>query len=224
MDENEKVEGESREMMEELCGPSAAAVASAAEDESAANAAAPVDPCVACKEQQANALLSELALRHQAEDRVRDLIDAALRDQAAREAAEAERDAAIVERDARIADEALRAQRVDVEALRAKVEAMRKNLMAVDARADERHVAALRARDVECEAQVAAVRAEEQAAAAQLAGLRAGDAARVEAIQEAMGAIWAFDRRDRAAATARTEGELRRQLTQILSVAFVLPQ
>jgi len=193
MNENEDQGTVTAAATEDLCGPSAAAVASAGEAEAEAEA---VDPCVACKERQSNALLSELALRHQAEDRVRDLIDSALRDQAAREAAETER--------------------VDVDALRYKVVALRKNLAAVDLRANERFAARWREKDEEVEMQIAAVRAKLQRALEELAAVRDGEQTRVEAINAAMKLIWAFDRRDRGA--PQNAAEAVAELRQILSV------
>ena len=195
MNENEDQGTVTAAATEDLCGPSAAAVASAGEAEAEAEAEA-VDPCVACKERQSNALLSELALRHQAEDRVRDLIDSALRDQAAREAAETER--------------------VDVDALRYKVVALRKNLAAVDLRANERFAARWREKDEEVEMQIAAVRAKLQRALEELAAVRDGEQTRVEAINAAMKLIWAFDRRDRGA--PQNAAEAVAELRQILSV------
>ena len=251
MDENEKVMDESREMMEELCGPSAAAVESAVEDEAAANAEmesfcdaaealisatteVPVlsertenASCQECKEKQAKALLSEMALRHEAELR---------RDQALahhvwvldeKKKVESERDAALAERDARVLDEQVRAQRVDIEALRTKVELMKKNLIAVDARADERFDEALREKDRSCERRVAELLETERASVrgivekatadmAPLSSIRAGEAVRVEAINTAMETIWATGRRDKGA--PKNDRELVVALTQILSV------
>ena len=252
MSENKQVMDESREMMEELCGPSAEAVASAVEDEAAANAevafcdaaeeliaaspeisAAVVERAVqvGCDdfaEAHARALLREVELRHAAEG-VSKLM-AVARDQALELADKANADllVAIVERDMRVKDEALRAQRVDVEALRAKVELMKKNLIAVDARADERFASALHEKDAACEQRVKDLLEAERRSnialveksaqdVADLAAVRAGEAVRVEAINTAMETIWAASRRDRGA--PRNDRELVVALTQVLSAA-----
>lgn len=201
-------------------------------------------PCVECREHQANALLSELSLRHAAEERRDEALVELRRAFEERQRAETERDAAIGERDARIADEALRAQRVDVEALREKVLLMKKNLAAVDARADERYALDRRLLAEDCEKriadtlsaaqvsiqqalaaakeEVAAVRAEVQPAIDELAKVRAGEQVRVEALNAAMELIWATGRRDKGA--PRNDRELVVALTQILSAARVHAQ
>jgi len=179
-------------------------------------------PCPECRERQANALLRELALRHDAEARRDEALVELRRAFEARQAAEAERDAALAERDARVLDERLRAQRVDVEALRAKVELMRKNLAAVDARADERFTANLRAKDAEVAERIAAVRAEVQPAIDELTAVRAGEQARVTALNAAMELIWASGRRDKGA--PRNDRELVVALTQVLSIGGKEPQ
>ncbi len=229
-------------------GPVDGAQAAAAEAEAAAlkeqalcAAAAGADAgrCDDCEAAHARALLREVELRHAAEATLLEAQNLNVHLNARMQAAERERDAAIVERDARIADEALRAQRVDVEALRAKVEAMRKNLVAVDARADERYALDRRLLAENCEvkigevlaesreyvqqelaaakAEVAAVRAEVQPAIDELAAVRAGEAVRAEAINVAMAMIWAFDRKDRGA--ARSHFDLLMHLRNVLSAA-----
>jgi len=241
MSENKQVMDESREMMEELCGPSAAAVESAVEDEAAAiqevaertSAEALIelsreDRCTDCLHDHSASLLREVELRHEAEG-VSKLM-AVARDQALELADKANADllAAIVERDARIADEAFRAQRVDVEALRAKVVLMKKNLATVDARADERYATALHEKDAACEQRVKDLLEAERRSnialveksaqdVADLAAVRAGEAVRVEAINTAMETIWAASRRDRGA--PRNDRELVVALTQVLSAA-----
>jgi hypothetical protein len=188
-----------------------------------------------CRERQAKALLSEMALRHAAEDTLREAqmardqaleaMDAAIRE---RDAMLRERNQAVAERDARVLDEALRAQRVDVEALRAKVEQMRKNLVAVDARADERFAGRLAEKQAACERLLAEqVEAERQASRAarergaaaeeELAAVRFGEAIRRETINAAMELIWATGRADRGA--PRNDRELVSALKQMLSAA-----
>jgi hypothetical protein len=144
-----------------------------------------------------------------------------------------ELDAAIAERDARILDEALRAQRVDVEALRHKVCEMKKNLAAVDARADERFVVQMREKEAACDRRVAMVLETERvnnlanfekanSAVAELEAVRAGEAARVTAINTAMDAIWAYDKREPGCAYSLAN--LVANLRQILSVGRIPPQ
>ena len=246
MSENKQVMDESREMMEELCGPSAAAVESAVEDEAAAiqevaertSAEALIelsreDRCTDCLHDHSASLLREVELRHEAEDV--SAIHLAARDQAleAMDAVIRERDAALAERDARVADEALRAQRVDIEALRTKVELMKKNLIAVDARADERFDEALREKDRSCERRTAELLAAERASVSEtvakaaqdtvtLAAVREGESVRVKAINAAMEMIWATGRRDKGA--PRNDRELVVALTQILSVGGIPKQ
>jgi hypothetical protein len=247
MEANTKVGDETREMMEEICGPSAAAVESAAEDEALASAevaekfceaaedmiAAPVESravevkCCDFSEVHKEALLREVELRHAAEtlskqmgmarDQAMDALDAAIK----------ERDAAVAERDARIFDEELRAQRVDVEALRTKVVLMKKNLATVDARADERFVAELRAKDVACEKRLAELLEVERASVretvakatqdtATLVAVREGEAERVVSLNSALEAIWAFDKREPGC--AYSSQNLVANLRQILSI------
>lgn len=200
--------------------------------------------CGPCRERQANALLRELALRHEAEERMQDAVNRSLNILSERDAVMAERDAALVERDARIADEALRAQRVDVEALRHKVSEMKKMMAAVDARASERYALDRRLMAEDCEQritetlaasqvsvnqvlstakeEIAAVRAEVQPALAELTRVRAGEQSRREALNAALEMIWAFDRKDRGAAGSHFD--LLMHLRNVLSAARVHAQ
>jgi hypothetical protein len=178
-------------------------------------------------------LAAEVDLRHSAEQRTQEAVEASMQFLSTRDAAIVERDAAIAERDARALDMTLRAQRVDVEALRHKVAEMKKNLTTVDARADERFAERLAAKEREvaariaagtadADARVAAVVANEATAAAQIAGVREGEAARVEAERAALELIWAWDRRDRGAPKQAVEVIAR--LRQLLSTGLAQPQ
>ncbi|MFA4971284.1 MAG: hypothetical protein WC683_01640 [bacterium] len=84
------------------------------------------------------------------------------------------------ERDARALDEEWRAKRIEIQKLRDKCEQMRKNLIAVDARADERY----EARVVEiCAERDRAIAAAQADAAAQIATAEAGVAERIATIR-----------------------------------------